>query len=83
MLQLRRESAFGRLVIALKELLPKTIEASRFARGSYEFWLKTNARQLKYKDVPESWKDFLGSKASSEIAQFSFSLEIPYTIVSR
>src|SRR5579885_886449 len=83
MFQLRPESAFGRLVIALKELLPKTIEASRFARGSYEFWLKTYARQLKYKDVPESWKDFLGSKASSEIAQFSFSLETAYTIVSR
>src|SRR5579875_3760068 len=76
MLQLRRESAFGRLVIALKELLPKTTEASRFARGSYESCLKTKPPQLKY-------KDFLGSKASSEIAQFSFSLETAYTIVSR
>ncbi|HLI35316.1 MAG TPA: N-6 DNA methylase [Terriglobia bacterium] len=83
MFQLRRESAFGRLVIALKELLPKTMDVSRFAKGSYEFWLKTYARQLKYKDVPESWKDFLGSKASIEIAQFSFSLETAYTIVSR
>src|SRR2546425_6243354 len=81
--QLRPESAFGRLVLALKECLPKTIDQSRFTRGSYEFWLKTYARPLKYKNIPESWRPFLGSKASAEIAQFSFALETAYTIVSR
>lgn len=55
----------------------------RFTRGSYDFWLKTYARELKYKNTPESWRAFLGSKASSEIAQFSFALETAYTIISR
>jgi methylase of polypeptide subunit release factors len=81
--QLRPESAFGRVVQALKDLLPKTIESSRFTRGSYEFWQKTFARDLKFKDVPASWRPFLASKASAEIAQFSFALETAYTIISR
>jgi len=81
--QLRPESAFGKLTLRLKELLPKTVEFSGFARGSYEFWQKTYARELKDKEVPESWLPFLGSKARAEVAQFSFALETAYTVISR
>jgi len=81
--QLRPESAFGRLVLSLKNLLPKTAEVSRFARGSYDFWLRTYARDLTYKNVPASWREFLATKSKSEIAQFSFALETAYSIISR
>ncbi len=81
--QLRRESAFGRLALRLKEQLPKTAESSGFARGSYEFWQKTYARELKDKELPKSWRPFLGSRSGAEIAQFSFALETGYTIISR
>ncbi|MGH9431233.1 MAG: Eco57I restriction-modification methylase domain-containing protein [Terriglobia bacterium] len=81
--QLRPESAFGRLVLSLKNLLPKTTEASRFAGGSFDFWKRTYARELSYKNVPASWRDFLGSKSKAEITQFSFSLETAYSIISR
>lgn len=81
--QLRPESAFGRLVLSLKNLLLKTTEASRFARGSYDFWLRTYARELTYKNIPASWREFLGSKNKAEIAQFSFALETAYSIISR
>lgn len=81
--QLRPESAFGRLVLSLKNLLPKTAEASRFASGSFDFWKRTYARELSYKNVPASWRDFLGSKSKAEIAQFSFALETAYSIISR
>jgi hypothetical protein len=81
--QLRPESAFGRLVLSLKNLLPKTLDTSRFARGSYDFWRRTYARELTYKNVPASWREFLGSKSKAEIAQFSFALETGYSIISR
>jgi hypothetical protein len=81
--QLRPESAFGKLTLRLKELLLKTVEASGFARGSYEFWQKTYARELKDKELPDSWLPFLGSKARLEVTQFSFALETAYTIISR
>jgi N-6 DNA Methylase/Eco57I restriction-modification methylase/TaqI-like C-terminal specificity domain len=81
--QLRPESAFGKLTLRLKELLLKTVEASGFARGSYEFWQKTYARELKDNELPDSWLPFLGSKARAEVAQFSFALETAYTIISR
>ena len=81
--QLSLESAFGRLVRALKGLLPATMSSSGFARGSYEFWQKTYARELAFKDVPASWRPFLDSKNPPEIARFSFALETAYTIVSR
>ena len=81
--QLRPESAFGRLVIALKSLLPKTTEVSRFARGSFDFWIRTYARDLTYKNTPASWRDFLVGKSKAEIAQFSFALETAYSIISR
>ncbi|MGH7829244.1 MAG: N-6 DNA methylase, partial [Candidatus Binatia bacterium] len=81
--RLRPESAFGRLVQALKASLLKTAETSSFTRGSYEFWLKTYARDLKFKDVPDTWKEFLATKSATEIAQFSFALETAYTIISR
>src|SRR5208337_1897784 len=81
--QLRPESAFGRLTTALKELLPKTVDASRFTSGSYDFWRKTYARELKYENIPDSWRPFLVSGATAEIAQFSFALETAYTIISR
>ncbi|PYV65289.1 MAG: hypothetical protein DMG97_32725, partial [Acidobacteria bacterium] len=81
--QLRPESAFCRLVLSLKNLLPKTAEVSRFARGSYDFWLRTYARDLTYKNVPASWREFLATKSKSEIAQFSFALETAYSIISR
>ena len=77
------ESAFGRLVSTLKEMLPKAALASRFTRGSYEFWLKTYARELSFKDIPTTWRDFLAGKTATEISQFSFALETGYTIVSR
>ena len=44
--RLRPESSFGRLVLSLKRTLPKTCEASRFSRGSYDFWHRTYARNL-------------------------------------
>ncbi|MGH9513566.1 MAG: Eco57I restriction-modification methylase domain-containing protein [Terriglobales bacterium] len=81
--QLRPESVFGRLVLRLKEILPASIEASGFTRGSYEFWLKTYARELKLQDTPRSWRDFLLLTTAEEIARFSFALETAYTIVSR
>ena len=81
--QLRPESSFGRLVLSLAKLLPKTTETSRFARGSYDFWLRTYARELTYKNTPSSWREFLGSKTKTEIAQFSFALETAYSIISR
>jgi hypothetical protein len=81
--QFRPESAFGRLVLALKDILPKTVESSRFTRGSYDFWLKTYARELTYKNIPATWRDFLGSKAKTEIKQLSFALETAYSIISR
>ncbi|MHB8410693.1 MAG: Eco57I restriction-modification methylase domain-containing protein [Candidatus Acidiferrales bacterium] len=81
--QLRPESAFGRLVISLKRLLPKTAEVSRFARGCYDFWLRTYARELTYKNIPATWREFLTGKSKSEIAQFSFALETAYSIISR
>ncbi len=81
--QLRPVSAFGRLVLSLKQLLPKTVEASRFARGSYDFWLRTYARELTFKNIPASWREFLGSRSKAEIAQFSFALETAYSIISR
>jgi hypothetical protein len=81
--QLRPESAFGRLVLSLKNLLPKTSEVSRFASGSFDFWKRTYARELSYKNVPASWRDFLGSKSKAEITQFSFALETAYSIISR
>jgi len=81
--QLRPESSFGRLVLSLKKLLPKTIEVSRFARGSYDFWLRTYARELTYKNTPASWREFLANRTKAEIAQFSFALETAYSIISR
>lgn len=81
--QLRPESAFGRLVLSLKRLLPKTAEVSRFARGCYDFWLRTYARELTFKNIPLAWRNFLTSKNKSEIAQFSFALETAYSIISR
>lgn len=81
--QLRPQSAFGRLVLSLKNVLPKTAETSRFARGSYDFWLRTYARELTYKNVPETWREFLASKSKTEIGQFSFALETAYSIISR
>jgi hypothetical protein len=81
--QFRPESAFGRLVLTLKDTLPKTIESSRFTRGSYDFWLKTYARELTYKNIPTTWRDFLGSRAKTEIKQLSFALETAYSIISR
>ncbi len=81
--QLRPESVFGRLVLRLKEILPESIASSGFTRGSYEFWLKTYARELKPQDTPRSWRDFLLLSTAEEIARFSFALETAYTIVSR
>lgn len=81
--QLRPESAFGRLVLSLKKLLPETVEVSRFARGCYDFWQRTYARELTFKNIPFAWRDFLVSKNKSEIAQFSFALETAYSIISR
>ncbi len=81
--QLRPESVFGRLVLRLKEILPESIDSSGFTRGSYEFWLKTYARELKPQDTPRSWRDFLLLSSTEEIARFSFALETAYTIVSR
>lgn len=82
-LQLLPESPFGQLVSCLKELLPKTVKTSRFAQGSYEFWQKTYARELKFDNTPDSWRPFLLGRTSAEIAQFSFALETAYAIVSR
>jgi len=76
-------SAFGRLVSKLKEMLPEAVRKSRFTRGSYEFWLKTYARELSFKDIPKTWKDFLLGTTANEINQLSFALETAYTIVSR
>lgn len=81
--QLRPESAFGRLVSSLKDSLLRTAERSSFTRGSYEFWKRTYARELNFKDVPKSWRPFLATKAAHEITQFSFALETGYTIISR
>jgi hypothetical protein len=81
--QLRPESVFGRLVLRLKEILPISIASSGFTRGSYEFWLKTYARELKLQETPRSWRDFLLLSTAEEIAGFSFALETAYTIVSR
>jgi hypothetical protein len=81
--QLRPESVFGRLVLRLKEILPESINSSGFTRGSYEFWIKTYARELKLEDTPRSWRDFLLLSTAEEIARFSFALETAYTIVSR
>ena len=81
--QLSLESAFGRLVVQLKDALPRSMAASGFTRGSYEFWQKTYARELKFRDVPASWRPFLVGKTNEEIARFSFALETGYTIVSR
>ncbi len=66
-----------------KNLLPKTAEVSRFAQGSFDFWSRTYARELSFKNVPASWREFLGSKSKAEIAQFSFALETAYSIISR
>lgn len=81
--QLSLESAFGRLVVQLKDALPRSMATSGFTRGSYEFWQKTYARELKFRDVPISWRPFLLSKSNEEIARFSFALETGYTIISR
>src|SRR5271163_4406426 len=81
--QLRPESAFGLLALRLKDILPRSINSSGFTRGSYEFWQKTYARELKLQDVPRSWKAFLLGGTGEEIARFSFALETAYTIVSR
>jgi hypothetical protein len=81
--QLRPESVFGRLVLRLKEILPGSIGSSGFTRGSYEFWSKTFARELRFDDTPRSWRDFLLTSTSEEIARFSFALETAYTIISR
>jgi hypothetical protein len=81
--QLRPESVFGHLVLALWEILPQSIEESGFTRGSYEFWLKTYARELKLKDVPRSWRSFALVDSAAVIARFSFALETAYTIISR
>ena len=81
--QLRPESAFGRLVLALKNILSKTAEVSRFARGSFDFWTRTYARELSYKNIPASWRDFVATKSKTEITQFSFALETAYSIISR
>jgi N-6 DNA Methylase/Eco57I restriction-modification methylase len=81
--QLRPESVFGRLVLRLREILPGSIASSGFTRGSYEFWLKTYARELKLKDTPRSWHEFPLGTTAEEIARFSFALETAYTIVSR
>src|SRR5207302_8457654 len=56
---------------------------SRIARGSYDFWVRTYASELTYKNVPETWREFLLTKNKSEIAQFSFALETAYSIISR
>jgi hypothetical protein len=81
--RLRPESAFGRLVLSLKNVLPRTAETSRFAGGSFDFWKRTYARELSYKNIPASWRDFLGSRSKAEITQFSFALETAYSIISR
>lgn len=81
--QLRPGSAFGRLVEALRDLLPKSIADSSFTRGSYEFWQKTYARQLKEKEVPEDWRPFLLGESAEQLARFSFALETAYTLISR
>jgi hypothetical protein len=81
--QLRPESSFGRLVLSLKRTLSKTCEASRFSRGSYDFWHRTYARDLSYKNTPASWREFLEDKTKAEIARFSFALETAYSIISR
>lgn len=81
--QLRPGSAFGRLVESLRDLLPKSIDASGFTRGSYEFWQKTYARRLNAKEVPDDWKDFLLGETAEQVARLSFALETAYTIISR
>ena len=81
--QLRPESSFGRLVLSLKRTLSKTCEVSRFSRGSYDFWHRTYARDLSYKNTPTSWREFLEDKTKAEIARFSFALETAYSIISR
>ena len=69
--------------LALWEILPESIDESGFTRGSYEFWLKTYARELKLKDVPRSWRSFALIDSAAVIARFSFALETAYTIISR
>ena len=81
--QLRPESVFGRLVLALWEILPKSIAESGFTRGSYEFWRRTYAREWKLRDVPQSWRAFALTDSAEVIARFSFALETAYTIISR
>jgi methylase of polypeptide subunit release factors len=81
--RLKRESSFGRLTLALKDVLPKTLEVSRFTRGSYDFWLRTYSRELSYKSVPLAWREFLAGKSKTEISHLSFALETAYSIVSR
>jgi len=81
---LQKNVAFGRLVHALFEALPRLIERSDFANGAFEFWKQAYSRELELDETPISWRSFLPENAKKETLQhFMFALETAYVLLAR
>lgn len=82
---LRPNAPFGRLVESMMLALPHMIQVSGFTQGAYAFWRRFYARELKSKDVPESWRHFvsLAQDNADAIYYVMFSLESAYAVLSR
>jgi type I restriction-modification system DNA methylase subunit/uncharacterized protein (DUF433 family)/3-phenylpropionate/cinnamic acid dioxygenase small subunit len=81
--QLEPKSTFGKLTAAIVDLLKKLRHRSNFVDGSYEFWLKTYARELDQEKVPENWEGFLVFNAKDSLYNFAFAVETAYALLSR
>ena len=74
---------FGDLVEATQKILDDLLQRSDFARGTYDFWKKTYARELSSQDVPGVWKPFLERTTKESIYRFTYALETSYLLAAR
>ena len=74
---------FGDLVKTTQDILDDLLETSDFAKGAYDFWKKTYARELSSKDIPTIWKPFLEKPTKETIYRFTYALETSYLLAAR
>ena len=62
------------MVKAAQDILDDLLKTSDFAKGAYDFWKKTYARELSSKDIPNIWKPFLEKTTKESIYRFTYAL---------
>jgi len=74
---------FGRLVEAMAQILPDMLKVSSFTRGAYAFWRRIYAREMAFKDIPQTWKDLMDVRDQDSLYYLVFALESAYSFLSR